>query len=114
MIALLSLAESNEVLLLAPDLLIAEAGQVIWKKWKEGLLTEEESTQLLESLLDWPIRFVPHKDLIASALEIARKQKITVYDALFLSLAKQTQSELITADIKLKKIALSEMKKPQG
>ncbi|WP_422732660.1 type II toxin-antitoxin system VapC family toxin [Methylomarinovum tepidoasis] len=58
--------------------------------------------RLIQSL---PIRLVGHRELIGGAMRLARKRRLSVYDALFLELAYQTGGHLFTCDQKLQKAA---------
>ena len=98
-------AERGEDALLAPDLVLAEAGQVLHKKRLARLLTEEEVETLVAHILALPLRITPHSDILASACTIASRQGLTVYDALFLALAEKHAARLITADSTLQAAA---------
>ena len=98
-------AERGNDALLAPELILAEAGQVLHKKMGQRLLTAEESDELLNSILLLPIRLFSHRELIGSACELARACGVTVYDALFLALAERHSAYLISADDELQRAA---------
>ncbi len=98
-------AEKSETAILAPSLISIEAGQVIYKKWKEKLLTKDEAESLYSDVLSLPIKLYDNSDFAASALSIALSNKTTVYDALFLSIAQFYAATLITVDQKLKRTA---------
>ena len=98
-------AERGNTALLAPELILAEAAQVILKKNKEGILTLEEMRELLDSISSLPIRLFKHKPIIPRSVELALEHKLTVYDALFLALAEGKNSTLITADRLLQRAA---------
>ena len=88
-------------ILLAPELILAEAGQVIWKKQQAGLIDTKEADQIMAAILEVPIEIVAHRKLFPMALHIARQYTISVYDSLFLALSRQMRADLITADAKL-------------
>lgn len=67
-------------------------------KIKLKQLTEIEAEELLILVQDLPIRHMPHQPLLKGAFEIARDYKLTVYDAIFLELAKQKATHIFTAD----------------
>lgn len=75
----------------------------------KGDLTTEQVTRALGSLfamdLDW---IAPTGDLMAQAVQIARRRGITVYDAVFVALAKAMQAPLVTADDRLTRQAQPE------
>ncbi len=91
-------AARGEVLLLAPELLLAEVAQVLWKKEQRGHLTPSEAAEVLEAIVALPVNLVTHRELLPSAVELARRQGLTVYDALFLALAERHGAALVTAD----------------
>ena len=98
-------AERGEDILLAPDLILAEAAQVLNKKRLAHLLTDEEVEMLVSHILSLPLRITPHSEIIRSACQIASREKLTVYDALFLALAEKHGAKLITADTALQAAA---------
>ena len=102
---LLAGAERDEVVLMAPELLFAEAGQVLYKKCAQKLLTKEEAFALLREITCLPFHTAGHTDLIEDALGIALTENITAYDAIFLALAERFTAYFITVDEKLQKTA---------
>ena len=87
---------------LAPELLLVEAGQVLHKKHLAGYLRKEECDEILASILELPIEIVSHREILFDAVQAARRHQITVYDALFLALAVNRSSTLLTADVELR------------
>jgi predicted nucleic acid-binding protein len=90
---------------IAPELLVAEAANLINKKRRLGELSDDESVELLSDLLSVPIRLFSHKPVLSRAFEIAREHKLTVYDTLYVALAEEQGAELFTADERLLQIA---------
>jgi Predicted nucleic acid-binding protein, contains PIN domain len=82
----------------APDFLFAEAGNVIWKKVGRGEVSANEATDLIADICRLPIHAISVCSLAADALQVAIATGLTVYDALYLVLAVQLKSHLITAD----------------
>ena len=91
-------AERGNARILAPELLLAEAAQVLHKKRVRRLISAAECTDILNQLLALPISFIPHAALLVRACELADQVRLTVYDALFLALAEHHSAHLITAD----------------
>lgn len=87
--------------LLAPDLLLPEVGNVLWKKVRRRELREEEARLVLRGLGHVPLEIYPSSPLAALALEIGLATGRTVYDALYLALAETRQCRLVTADKRL-------------
>lgn len=90
---------------IAPELLLAEAANVLNKKQLSGELSESESNQLLTDILTVPIRFFPHRPILVRAFELAKTHHLTVYDTLYLALAEEHGAVIFTCDRKLLTIA---------
>jgi predicted nucleic acid-binding protein len=97
--------ERGENLALAPELMLAEAANVAVKKRAQGVLTDDECSTLLGLIRKAPVHYTSHADSIEVAARLAVDFRLTVYDALFLALAKQRSCVLFTADAKLAKAA---------
>lgn len=97
--------EQGSNVALAPELLTAEAANVLNKKLKAGLLTPEESKTLLKDLLNMPIHFLSHIHILDHAMDVAAEHHLTVYDALFIALALAQGGVLFSADEHVLKIA---------
>jgi predicted nucleic acid-binding protein len=88
--------------LLAPDLLLAEFGNTVWKKTRRGELTPDEGMAIVRAFLSTlPVTLHPSTVLLPGAWEIAVKFGRTIYDALYLALAVAEDCPLITADERL-------------
>ena len=102
----LDLYERNRATLLAPDLIIAELGNVLLKKIKAKELLAEDAAEIAALFTKHcPLELVKAKGLLTAALELAGNLELTVYDSLYLSLALLTETSLVTADRQLKKAA---------
>jgi len=95
---LVALALRAEAVLYVPGVALAEAAQVLRKKEKAGYLTPAEADLILQALLDLPLDLVSERALATDAMALARATGLTVYDALFVALAKKKRGELVTAD----------------
>ena len=98
---LLANVERGDIELLAPDLIYPEAGNVLWKKKRLKELTPSEVEEITEAILSLPVRIEPSKTLFPLSVEIAIAYGLTVYDAMYISLAKVCETTMITADRKL-------------
>ena len=98
---LLAKVGNKDIDLLAPDLIYPEAGNILWKKQRLKELTHSEAEEITDAILSLPLTIEASKSLLPLAVDIAIACGITVYDALYLSLAKVYETTLITADRKL-------------
>lgn len=102
----------GKLLLIAPDLILPEVGNILWKKHRLKELTEIEVNEILKEILLFPLKIESSKSLITFALELAIIYDITVYDSLYFSLALLYNTKLITADERLvDKLKVSEYRK---
>lgn len=85
--------------LTAPDLLLSELGNVLWKR--RDILDENAGLDIIAELLALGIRFEPAEKTIGRAYELARQHNRTVYDAMYLALAESHDCEMLTADERL-------------
>jgi predicted nucleic acid-binding protein len=87
-----------ELQLLAPTLIEAEIGNVLWKAVRRKRITPREAEKSLHSFTALAIQMVPISDLLGQALQIAVAYERSFYDSLYVALALATKTELITAD----------------
>lgn len=86
--------------LLAPDLMLAETGNILWKKIRLGEITQSEGREILHAITQCPIQIHPSEPLLETAYEIACAIDRTFYDSLYLSLAIVQKGVIVTADKK--------------
>jgi len=89
---------------LAPDLLFPEVGNAIWKKVRRGELTAEQGRRLTGDIASVAVETVSTRGLMIDAQALAIATGLTVYDAMYLTLAVRLKTEMITADDRLGRI----------
>jgi predicted nucleic acid-binding protein len=72
---------------LAPDLINAEFGNIIWKKHIFQGLAASDAQDVLDKFRQLQFTFTPTAALLEDAYKIAIKHRRTVYDALYLALS---------------------------
>ena len=92
---------------LAPSLFYYEIRNALLVSERRNRITEAMSAAFLRDLALLPIRFDASGD-DAILLTLARKRKLTVYDAAYLELAKREALPLATLDRDLEKAAIAE------
>jgi predicted nucleic acid-binding protein len=87
------------------ELNIKELYNAVWKKniMKQIILSKEILKDLSE--IDQVITIVDQRKYMNIALEVAVANKITVYDSLFIAIAKAQNYRLVTCDVKQAEIA---------
>jgi predicted nucleic acid-binding protein len=91
----------RELLLLAPDLIGAQIGNVLWKAARRQRISRIQAANSLRRFMDLEIQLVPTADLLVQTLQIAVTCDRSFYDSLYVALALTTKTELITADERL-------------
>jgi predicted nucleic acid-binding protein len=86
---------------LAPDLINAEFGNIIWKKHIFQGLASSDAQDILDKFWQLQFTFTPTADLLEDAYKIAVAHQRAVYDALYVALSIRENCQLVTADEKL-------------
>jgi predicted nucleic acid-binding protein len=92
---------ANALDLLAPDLLYAEVGNVIWKKHRFQGLAAVDAKLIINEFRKLTFSVTSANDLLVEAYRLAVIYQCTVYDALYIALSVQEQCPYVTADEKL-------------
>ena len=91
--------------LLAPDLIVAEFANVLWKKVEREECSGVQAEDILEAFLIDAPRLVESVPLAPRALELALRLGEVVYDCLYLAAAIEGEASLVTADARLARCA---------
>jgi predicted nucleic acid-binding protein len=100
-VELLASYRSGETRFLVPDLFWVEVANALWKAVRREKISKEFAQAALTSVTDLPIPTISSFDLMPQTLRLAIDNGRTVYDSLYLALAVQAKTELITADERL-------------
>lgn len=87
--------------LLSPDLVRAEVGNVLWKKWRRGDISAEAASGILRDFERLPLRVRSSEPLLGRAWAVAERFDRSFYDGLYVALAARTGCQLVTADRRL-------------
>lgn len=104
----------GQAVLIAPELITAEIGNVLWKKQRSGELTREEVRVIINLIShSFPAKLSGTSELLPAAMEIAITFGLTVYDSLYMAQAAIKEAVLVTADRKLARYAENFLKSGQ-
>jgi len=93
--------QAGTLTLLAPDLLPAEVGNIIWKKQRFQGMAAADAQIILDAFRALTFTLTSASVLLAEAYAIAVAHQCSVYDALYVALSVREQCHLVTADQKL-------------
>jgi predicted nucleic acid-binding protein len=92
---------AGTVKLVVPDIFWAECGNIVWKAVRQQRFSRANAESAISLMLSREIPTVPSAKLLDEALAIAFDNDQTVYDSLYVALALESKSLLITADERL-------------
>lgn len=93
--------------LFAPDLLIAECANILWKKVRRKELSEAEAILAARLLQRADIQLEPMRPLLEPATRLALALGHPAYDCTYLALAEVLSCPVVTADDRLYRKTLS-------
>jgi predicted nucleic acid-binding protein len=92
---------AGETDFLVPDLFFAEFANILWKAQRRGRCDATFADSAIRELIGIGFPAFSSFSLIEAAIQIARAYQRTVYDCIYLALAVETRSEMVTADERL-------------
>ena len=92
-------------LVLAPELMLSEVANTLWKLQRGGNLNGLDPQTLLADARDLVDQIEPDRHLQVEALALACHLDHPVYDCLYRALARREAAQLLTADQRLEKLA---------
>ena len=96
-----ALALRQKARLIAPELLVAECANILWKKVQRGELLKEEALLAARLLQGAEIELLPTRFLFEAATRMSIEIDHPAYDCLYLALAVEKKCQLVTADERL-------------
>jgi predicted nucleic acid-binding protein len=88
-------------LVIAPELVVAEVANVVWKHLVRGDLKHQQLVQVPDALPKMFAELWPTVWLVRRALQIATELRHPVYDCFYLALAEAEDAAVVTADRRL-------------
>jgi len=86
---------------LAPDLLLVEVANALWKKTAAKEISPREADDAFGLVRESGIDLRPTGPLLPRAMGVARRLDHPVYDCVYLALAERERAALVTADHRL-------------
>jgi predicted nucleic acid-binding protein len=87
--------------LIAPDLLMAECANILWKKVQRNELSKEEALLAAKLLQGAEIELLPTRSSMEAATRIAIELDHPAFDCVYLALAIDNGCKFVTADERL-------------
>ena len=100
-LALLAAVGESRVKLLVPSTVQPELFNALWQQHRRGMLSREEVGEYWGDFSVTSVDLYAPEDLMPRAAQIALKTGVIIYDALFLALAEDAETLLVTADDRL-------------
>lgn len=89
--------------LAAPDLLVAECANILWKKVRRDELLPDEAVMAARLIEGVDIELFPTRHLLAAAASMAIELDHPAYDCIYLALALDNGWKFATADDRLRR-----------
>lgn len=86
--------------LLAPDLLLVECANILWRHQRRGEIGQDTAMAALTVLQAGPFTWTRDSELVGDACRLSTELNHPVYDCLYLALARQTGVPVVTADLR--------------
>lgn len=96
---------ASEYDLVAPDLILLETGSAILKAFRRGEISAPEGEEALGELLPAAVRMLPASQQAGEAFGIAQRFGGSLYDAVYVALAKSLAAPIVTNDEQLAAVA---------
>lgn len=87
--------------LIAPDLVVAEVGNALWRRCLQGDVPSQQVNAVAALLPKAFARLVPLDELAPRAVEMAIQLRHPINDCLYLALAEREGTVVVTADRRL-------------
>ncbi len=88
----------NAALVLAPALYISELTNTFWKYHRASILTKDECIQYIDTGISYVDRFIDSKELWHEAFSEGIKNNHSIYDMLYMVVARRNDGILLTKD----------------
>jgi predicted nucleic acid-binding protein len=87
--------------LIAPDIIVAEVGNALWKRCRRKELRVMDAVRAVEKLPGAFDRLMSSVHLVGDAMRLSATLDHPIYDCFYLALAEREAAPLVTADQRL-------------
>ena len=87
--------------LVAPELVLAEVGNALWKKFRNGRLEADQAVRAVHRMPAFFGLLVPSFELASAAMRLSTTLDHPIYDCFYLALAEREAAPIVSADRKL-------------
>lgn len=84
--------------LLAPELILPECANILWKKATRGEIAPDEAELAADLLARMDVELIGHRPLMSGAVSLALELEHPAYDCAYLALALDRDVPMVTAD----------------
>jgi predicted nucleic acid-binding protein len=100
-VRLLDRYESGEILLVAPDLLLAEFASLLAKRNRRKQITAEQAHEAFALMTRCAPRLFDMRPRLFRALDLSLRHQLSLWDCVYLALALEHDCPVLTADHRL-------------
>lgn len=91
--------------LLAPELVLAEIGNAVWKRVRKSEVSIETALAIVDRAKTAFTKLTSMSELAAPAMGLSARYDHPIYDCFYLALAERESAPLVTADKRLAALA---------
>jgi predicted nucleic acid-binding protein len=91
----------GDVLLIAPDLLLAEFASLVGKHNRRKQISGEQAREAFSLMSKCAPRLFDMRPLLSHALDLSVQYQLSVWDCVYLALALERDCPVLTADVRL-------------
>lgn len=92
---------SGEVVLIAPDLLLAEFASLLAKRTRRKQVSTEQAHEAFSLLTKCAPRLFDTRPRFSRALDLSLRRQLSLWDCVYLDLALELDCPVLTADVRL-------------